>query len=488
MRERRAYWIAFAACAIAATIPLLVTGVLPMADLPEHMAQVAIWKHFDDACQRFSDVYEIRLATPYLAGSAITAAFATVLTVSAATKATVWLCIMLLPLALRPLLRHTGADPWLSLLGFPLAFGYSFYWGFLNFLLAMAIGVFYLAVLLDERPRPIANVLFPLLLIGAHAVMFLFCASVAVLIAMVRKAPRRLLPLIPAFSFLVIFAVRLRGGEPLAQSGVSWQWSATRALDLPSLLFANAWEPAGLLLVAAMAGAMALTRPRISRDPARWSVVVVAAVLYFFGPGGAFGTAYLYPRFAFFLVVGLLVLFERAVVPSMRVLLIARAIVILVVIGWMSVLGERFSRFGEEAQEFESLVTSIPANRRVAQFNILPFSEHVPGPVFWHFGALAQVRRGGVAAWSFARHYPAVVRFRKGREPVVKTESTPVDGIDWPGVLEYDYLLVRGPDARRFAFRGAPVPIALRARSGSWWLYETPHARLPQRDCVPLNE
>jgi hypothetical protein len=486
--KERAYWIAFAICAVAATVPLLMTGVLPMADLPEHMAQITIWKHFRDDCHRFSEVYEFRWATPYLLGSAITAALATLLTVSAATKVTVWLGIMLLPFALRALLRRTGADPWLALLGFPLAYGYSFYWGFLNFLLAIAIGIFFLSILLDRRPRPLASTLLSLLLIGAHAIVFLFCAVVAVLVAVVRRAPRALLPLVPAASLLAIFAVRLRGGEPLAQKGVTWQWSATRLFDLPSLLFANAWEPAGLLLVAAMVVAVAVNRTRITRDLARWSVFATAALLYFLGPQGAFGTAYLYPRFALFLAVGAFLLFDRVEGESRRVLLLSRAIVVMVVIGWMGVLSVRFQRFGLETSEFEGLLTSIPANRRIAQFNVMPFSDHVPGPVYWHFGALAQVRRGGIAAWSFARHYPTLIRFRHGKEPVVNSESTPVDGIDWPGVLQYDYLLVRGGDARRFAFRDAPVPIALRARSGKWWLYETPHARLPQRDCAPLNE
>lgn len=488
MKRGTAYSIAFTVCAVAATIPLLVTGILPMADLPEHMAQIAIWKHFGDDCHRFSEIYELRWATPYLLGSAITATLATFLTVTVATKVTVWLSIVLLPLALRALLRRTLADPWLSLLGFPLAYGYSFYWGFLNFLLAIVIGVFALAVLLDRRPRPVAIALLSLLLIGAHAIVLLFCAVVAVLVAVVRRAPRMLLPLIPAASLLVLFAVRLRGGEPLAQNGVTWRWSAARLLDLPSLLFANAWEPAGLLLVAMMVVAVVATRPRITRDLARWSVFGTAAVLFFLGPQGAFGTAYLYPRFALFLAIGTFLLFDRVEGESRRMLLVSRAIVLLLVLGWSSVLSLRFQRFGLEAEEFESLVTSIPVGRRVAQFNVMPFSDHVPGPVFWHFGALYQVRRGGVAAWSFARHYPTAIRFRAGKEPVVRSESTPVDGIDWPGVLQYDYLLVRGGDARRFAFRDAPVPIVLRARSGRWWLYETPHAHLPQRECAPLNE
>lgn len=482
------YWIAFAACAAAATIPLLVTGMLPMADLPEHMAQIAIWKHFRDDCHHFYEVFDVSLATPYLLGSVTTAALAAVMSVSAAVKLTVWISILLMPLSLRALLRRGGGDPWLSLLGFPLAYGYAFYWGFLNFSLAIPIGIFSLALLLDERPRGVARTLLALLLMSAHALMFLFCAIVTVVVAAVRRSPRLLLPLAPAATLFAIFVVRLRQGEQSARAGITWKLSTVRFVDFPSLLFANAWEPAGLVLVAAMATAIAVARPRVTRDPARWSFFGVASLIYFAAPHGAFGSAFLYPRFAVLIAAGALLLFDRSPAASARARMVSRAIVVAIVVVWMGVLAARFRRFDAEVEEFERLVATMPANRRVAQFNVLPFSDHVPGPVFWHFGALYQVRRGGIAAWSFARHYPQVVRFRRGAEPVVASESTPLEGIDWAGIRQYDYLLVRGQDARRQIFRDAPVPITLRARSGSWWLYETPRARLPRRDCAPLNE
>src|SRR5688500_15515438 len=97
MTREGGYWTAFVACAIAATVPLLMTGTLPMADLPEHMAQIAIWKHFRDDCHRFADTFRISLATPYLLGSVVTAALALLMTVSSAVKVTVWLSIVLLP-------------------------------------------------------------------------------------------------------------------------------------------------------------------------------------------------------------------------------------------------------------------------------------------------------------------------------------------------------------------------------------------------------
>ena len=93
-----------------------------------------------------------------------------------------------------------------------------------------------------------------------------------------------------------------------------------------------------------------------------------------------------------------------------------------------------------------------------------------------------------LSPWSFANFYPQIVRYRKGTEPLLTSHSTPLTGIDWPGMMQYDYLLVRGPDPRRWLFRNAPVEIPTERHVGEWWLFAMPRARGPQRDCPPLNE
>jgi len=322
-------------------------------------------------------------------------------------------------------------------------------------------------------------------------------AAVTVAVAAVRRSWRLLLPLAPGTLLFVAFLAQRQTTE----TGITWKLGVARLTELPSVLFANAWEPAGLLLVGAMVAAVlagtwsggrrgrGTSVPPETATPAdaaaapreRAVIFAVAAGAYLVLPLGMGGTAYVYPRFALFVAVGALLLARGA----------SRVLVILIVVVWMGVLAGRFSRFDAEAREVDPLLERIPPARRVAQFNVHPFSEHVSGPVFWHTGALYTVRRGGVAAWSFASlesWYPSIVRFRKGREPVIASRTTPVEGIDWRGVAQYDYLLVRGSDPRRSAFRDAPVPLALTARSGSWWLFETPRARLPQRACRPLGE
>ena len=482
---RSGYRVAFAACAAAALLPLFVTSVLPMTDLPEHMAQIAIWKHYGDPCHQFARTFEFNWATPYLLGYLLTRLLAIALPVSAAIKITVALGIVATPLSIRALLRRAGGDDaWLSLLGFPLAFGYAFYWGFLNFWIAIPLGILYIALLYDERSRWWVRALLAFVLMIGHGLIFVFCAGVTVAVAIIRRAPALVLPTIPAAILFAFSVLRLQIPEQAVREGINWKPSAMRFTELPSHLVANAWEPLGLVLIAAIALILIVMRPGITRDVARWAFVVSAAAAYLIGPFAVSGSVFFYGRFAVFVAVAALFLFNA----PRRARHAGRALLIVLVLASMALLTVRFSRFGDEARQLDPLIDRMPANRRVVLFNVLPFSEHVPGPVFWHFAGLYQVRKGGLIGWSFSNHFVTLVRYRDGAEPPIGSRSTPVDGIDWPGVLQYDYILVRGADVRRWMFRQAPVAIPLIARSGDWWLFETPRARTPQRDCPPLAE
>src|SRR5687767_8854307 len=100
----RGYWIAFALCTAAAAVPFLAVRYLPMADLPEHAAQVALLTAFQDPCYRFDQLFEINWFTPYLLAYLVARAFAVVLSVHAAIKLTVFVSVIALPLAMRELL------------------------------------------------------------------------------------------------------------------------------------------------------------------------------------------------------------------------------------------------------------------------------------------------------------------------------------------------------------------------------------------------
>lgn len=479
--QARAYWPAFGVCALLASLPLFVTGPLPMADLPEHIAQVSIWKHFGDACHRFAATFEIHWSTPYLLGYAIARALAGFMSSAAAVKATVWAAVLLLPLSMRALLRRGGGDPGWSLLGFLLAYGYSFYWGFFNFSLALPLGIFFLALLFDERPRPVAIGALAIVLLGAHALVLLFCIGATVAVAVARRSWRTALPVLPAAVLLAAWTLYMRQVEGSVHMPTVWSITVERLTYLPSALVANAWESAAIPIVLAVALAVAVTRPRVTRDPARWLLAALALVVYFVAPFFAFGTVCLYPRFAVMIVVTALFLFAPA-----RALALSGSIVFLLVAVWMLVLTNRFQRFGDDAARFEEIVDALPAGRRVILLRNDVGSDAVPGPVFSHFAALYQARKGGLVADSFANYYAPIVGYRRGAALTAHDRYSQAGLVHWPSLLEYDYVIARAAERRGLPFSRLPESVRPALRNGAWWVFETPRARRPQRSCGAL--
>jgi hypothetical protein len=478
----RRFWIAFAFCLIASVIPFVATERLPMTDLAEHAAQVAILKHFDDPCQEFHRNFEINWRTPYLGGYLAIRLLAAVMDVESAVKLAIWATVVLLPLALRFLLIRSGGDPWLALLGFPLAFGYSFYWGFFNFSMAVPLVLVCVALLLGPAPRAWLLTAMGLLLLVCHALAIVFCTGVALLVALIERAPRKVVPFVPAVLALGFWVLQVRSTVESVNDRAVWHSGLHRVWQLPALLFSNAPDTAATAMSAVIVLALMLARPRVSRDPRRWTLFAAGALLYFGAPLYAFGTAFLSGRFAVFVMAGLLLVLEHPARPQL-----ARVAVTVAVVTWMIVLGARFRRFDSEAEGFDGILARIPSARRVAAYYLDPYSEHVPGPVYLHFGAYYQVRKGGVVAGSFAASFPVPVRYREGAEPRLRGRSVLRGGpVDWSGLEQFDYVILRGRDPRPF-LASAPVSLRILAREGAWWLFAMPARSTEARSCAPLE-
>jgi len=465
-----------------------------MVDLPEHAAQVAIWRYFADGCQQFAAQYELNFGTPYLLAYLLARTIAIFTSVSVAVNATVFLCVVAMPLAFRRLLVAAHRDPWLSLLGFPLAFGFSFYWGFLAFLAAMPLAVVFIAVAYEqsEHPtRPRAAMLFVLacLLVTAHALMTLFAAAAVFALAVLSPHRRRLAVMLLAPMAVPLMALlgwtqRMRASVSAVRSDPQWDIGLFRLVHLPSALLAGEWDGAAVAGAFLLVAAVALARPHPSRDPRRWAFAVVAAAGYLFAPQAAFGTVFLYARFAVPLFIALVFALDE------RASAIGRAFIVLTVVGWMAFLTIRFHRFHNESADFARLVDAMPAARRVLQFNVDAYSDVTPCPVYSHFAGYYQRQKGGTIAWSFAHSFPTVVRYRPGVELLVRGSSFPRDPsrIDWPSVARYDDVIFRSRrDITAVLFSHAPRTFVLRARSGAWWWFENTAATGRKGPCPPLE-
>ena len=145
-KHDRAYWIAWAICAIAALVPIWSVKYLPMVDVPQHAVQVSIIKNLADPAYGFANEFELHWFTPYAMVYLLGRIFAQFFSIATSISLVVSLVVLGLPLAMHHLLKTVRGEVWWSLLGFPLAFGYSFYWGFVNMLVAVPLVVWALAV------------------------------------------------------------------------------------------------------------------------------------------------------------------------------------------------------------------------------------------------------------------------------------------------------------------------------------------------------
>src|SRR5262249_54799019 len=115
---------------------------LPMVDLPQHLAQVAIVKNINNPVFDFHGKYFLDWFTPYLLGTTSAIAFSFVFSPLTAIKIVLTICVLGFPISLAFLLRKTRGDIWWSLIGFPMAFGSNFLFGHLTYMAAFVLGIF----------------------------------------------------------------------------------------------------------------------------------------------------------------------------------------------------------------------------------------------------------------------------------------------------------------------------------------------------------
>ena len=484
-------------CAAACAVPFLVTYRMPMNDLPQHAAQVTLWKHYSDPCYRFDLVYDRDWFTPYLLGYSIARFFGAFLSVNNALKLTAYLAVVALPLALRMLTTRAGIDPWLSLFGFPLAIGFSFYWGFLNFIVAVPLGIVFVAWAYDYSLQPAprrgaALTLLALLLLASHALVFLVCAAIAgAMHSMLWRDPKRMLitalPYTMPVPFALLWAARVRSREPRIQLPTTWNETWLRPIALPFRLLGSELDPAAIGFVFVLAAIAILCGVRPSRDPRRWLPLIIAALCYFFGPARAFGTAMLFQRFAVFVAVFLLFALDGRS-PLVRAAL-AHGLLLAAVVLWFAILTVRFGRFSADAGDFDRAVDGIPANASLLYLDLNPRSTALPGMPFLHFAAYYQERKGGILGRSFASHFPELMRYRPGFDPgAAEALERDPSLFRWDtNDSHFDFFLVRAEnDFHDVIFRHATEPVELKTRAGMWWLYAK-RRMAPHRDCPPFQ-
>jgi len=448
---------AFAIASVAALLPLWVGEYLPMIDLPQHMAQVAIGKAWGDPSYHYQDFYQVNWVINHVLARLLAGLLSLFVSVPVAIKLVLSLSIIGFPLSVVWLLRGLRGDPFWALPAFAIAYGYAFNWGFFDFMLAAPLAVLLIAAgnayaTAPSRRRALALVGLAYLCFFTHILALGLGALIAGATIAVARSPRRarlwglcaLASVLPAVAGIV-WATRYLSPPSSTSPPFETAYGVQRFHELLSYqlgLLDPDWRQAAI-------GAVLLGLPfamggRPSRDARRWVALALTLCVFFALPKDMFGVAFVYGRYAVFVLPALVI----ALRPGPRAPRLLRWLSLGLVVTQLGLVSARVLAFDREASSLNVVLARMLPNKRVLYLATHSESAIVAHPAYLHFGCYYQVKRGGPVDFSFAEFFANRYRYRKEQDPNLPPN------LEWEprqfrwaahGGDRYDYLLVRGP-------------------------------------------
>jgi hypothetical protein len=495
------------ATSILALVPVWIPTYPPMADLPQHAAQVALLRDLQNPQFSYSALFRVNWFTPYLLGYLLIYALTPLFGIVAACKLIVSLFVAGLPLSTALLLRSADVDVFWAVLCIPGAYGFAYQWGFVNFLIAAPLGMIFLW--LAMRPSTAQNLRTTVLLAGSaiglffcHALICAFFGTCAALCLIgkarsLKAAIVRVLPLTVVLPVAIIW-VRRTLSNPSARRPMIWDlnWRDTVEPYYSSLSqemhFSDVgWgritgffprlfgvEPSWQYVVI---GAVVFLLPffagmRLDNRPTHWASFLVCVAVLLWCPHAVFGTEFVYQRFTMFIVPLFLLLLRRSCVRT-RTALAVRSITLALVVALIASAAQRSIAFSRETRGFQQAVSRMQPGERVLSLAFDHGDRVSIAPTFLHFPQWYTAQKLGIVDPSAAMMHPELVVYRAGHTPaaVLWDFEWDPDDFTWNEYsgAQYRYFIVRSEDDVGAAlFSQASCAVNLSFHQGEWWLYE----------------
>ncbi len=487
MQLLRNPWLFGLACLLCG-LPVMIASYPPMADMPQHAAQIAALKAMLFSHDwRYESLFSLQAFTPYWLGYGLVMALSVPLGILLAIKGVVVAAQAFFVWAAARYAVRAGMQPawrWAFLM---LPFGFAFQWGFLNFLVAAPLVFLFLGWLRTWRESPgglkpaLQMVAVLHLLFFAHLLVTAFVCIIAVLLLAHpwQGLLRWLRRCLPVFSILPITLAWMGVGmasAPAARAPIGWEIGLHRLVEfLPGLV--SAPDPTvGVLL-----GFLLLALPwaagfSVKKHWTAWVPFGVYLFFMMFVPHFLGGNYYTYQRFGFLGLPLYWACFEepasRLDARGQRWVAAGLAALGLLMLGWQTFRAEVFNR---EVAGYQAVMTRAEPGRRILMLAADPYSRVSAAPVMLHFSSWYQAEQGGLSEFNFARFWGMPLQYKDSQGPGIYA------GFEWaPGSFDwdanagssFDYLLVRSSDDAREWVRGKTdgrmVPIAGR---GGWQLF-----------------
>jgi len=487
----------------AALVPIWATRTLPLTDLPRHLATAALLHRYGNPAWGYGRFYTLDLLPlPYWGWLAPMYLLQFVLPVVSAGKLVLSAYALALPSGCALLARRAGRSPWLALFVFPLVFNLNLGYGFVAFLVGLAILPFAWVALdrfLDAPSggKAAALAVASLALYFAHVLPWLcFGLAAAIQLACHGWRPRRLAAaaalMLPSVGLaLVAFRAAARAGTavhagPLAFAA-SWPTTGERLRAISSqlvlvwpgddralqvlMLLGGLWL--ALLLTARTDGHDTAARAWGSPLRLEW-IALSCALLALVLPGHLEKPVDLWMIGGRFVPVAAIftLLLPHGPIAGRRKLLFLPVIALCVY--YPLKLAGRWRDFDQRAAGALRLLRRVPAGKSTLTLIVGDGHDPAVDPQFvpfLAFHAYPQLLAGGYDPWAVDTGFP--MRVKPGAALPAPHYRHPEEfAFDEHGRF-YDYLLTRNEPSDTSLFRPAELGVATLVGSDSdWRLYE----------------
>jgi hypothetical protein len=477
----------YIAATLAAACIFWLAPRLPMTDLPQHVAQIALWHDLLMGQSPWAELFQINLLTPYLTVYSLALGLSFVVSATTAFKILLTVGFIAYVISCCQLRRDFGADQRLDWLFIPSYFGVAYEWGFATFLISTPLCLQFIRLARVHAAsaswqRDLGLVLLGMTLLVSHGLLFLFAGLIGGAMVLegspkIRDFARRAAPYALLGVICAVFLWASRQNEaPAPISEFAWPGPFER-IQLMALQLQSASTKTFLPITMLMVAAIVLLRPRHARRAAIPFGVVT--LVFFLVPHTGYGTAILYQRFAMFILpFCALACLRSDDCPPLK----AKLCHIVLMCGCISIIAIHAARniaFAREGADFEAVLAAAEPGRRAANM-VLNYQSAATGIISAHLHQPSwyQVEKQGLVEFNFAYFHPMVVRYNFSRIPYTGFGFHPhLIKFDWasPQARIFDYFFVRqheddGPPAELIA--NPACALRLVKSSGLWSLYE----------------
>lgn len=490
LRAHGAYAAVYAALTVLVVVPWWSSTLLPLMDYSQLLTFVRAFQDMGKPGSPFHGTYTTGFAiSPLVLPIVLMDALGRISSIETAGRLLITVYAIALPAAAAFLLSSVGQSRWNVVAVFPLVFCkwvssgfFAFFTGMPLVLLAYAFAVRHFSKPTLKRGVALALILSALLL--WHALLEAEALLGVGLLWLFWRAPSwrarwlSLLPFgLPFVLMAVWFVANFHGPQPPA-ARTQWptlaqHFDAQQFFAKILMLFPNSDVYAKALLLALLAALVFGVRQRLFAEPgaplAGWRAgnplavfALVALGCYVAFPQATLHAEIINQRFAWFAAIYLALAWswpQRGIARSLAVALVAS-----VAVGYLVDVNARFRSFHRETVGASRLIDTIPdgatliaplKNGDTRAFQNVPIRE---------IEQYATARKGGLPTTSFAGYGLNYIRY------VHKNPMPDLNAHNWlrsSGLVRFDYVLLRTPDARVLRSRRVQVV----RRDGDWVLF-----------------